>query len=137
MDALGEGREMGRKLAILVAATGLLGVVCLGLLLRGSSTAHAASGKTRIVFDSNRDGDDEIFSMRANGTHQHQLTHNTAIDRRPAYSPIGKRIDFDSDRAGPFYVVTLRVNGTNQRRITHRAGDDFGPAYSPNGKHIA
>ena len=36
-----------------------------------------------IAFASNRDGDFEIFSMRANGKNPTQLTHNTATDSIP------------------------------------------------------
>jgi hypothetical protein len=41
----------------------------------------------RIVFGSDRDGDDEIFKMRADGSRQHKLTRNNDADSEPAYSP--------------------------------------------------
>ena len=34
----------------------------------------------KIAFTSNRDGDDEIYVMNADGTGQTQLTFNTAAD---------------------------------------------------------
>ena len=45
--------------------------------------AYSPDGR-RIVFYSDRDGDEEIFVMRADGTHQRQLTHNTMRHRHRA-----------------------------------------------------
>jgi TolB protein len=58
---------------------------------RWLDAAPAWSGDgTRIVFYSNRDGDDEIYWMQAKrNTTAHQLTHNSLSDQFPAWSPIG------------------------------------------------
>ena len=42
---------------------------------------------TRIAFDSDRDGDVEIYTMRADGTDVRQPTANNAVDLNPAWSP--------------------------------------------------
>ena len=39
----------------------------------------------RIVFGSDRDGDDEIFKMRADGSGQHRLTRNNDSDSEPPF----------------------------------------------------
>ena len=39
---------------------------------------------TRIAFDSDRDGDVEIYTMRPDGTDVRQLTRNAASDGNPA-----------------------------------------------------
>ena len=41
----------------------------------------------KITFSSKRDGNDEIYSMNADGTGQTRLTNNPASDYDPAYSP--------------------------------------------------
>ena len=51
-----------------------------------------------IVFASDRDGDDEIWSMRRDGSAQVALTRNTADDWGPAWSADGARIAFVSNR---------------------------------------
>ena len=40
-----------------------------------------------IVYVSGHDGDDEIYLVRIDGTHQMKLTNNTAQDRFPAWIP--------------------------------------------------
>ena len=52
--------------------------------------AFSPSGK-RIAFDSNLDGDDEIYLMRADGTHRHQITQNPADDGRPVWQSLPRR----------------------------------------------
>ena len=51
--------------------------------------------KEQIVFVSQRDGNEEIYVMDADGSNQHRLTNNDASDpRSPSWSPDGKRVCF-------------------------------------------
>jgi Tol biopolymer transport system component len=43
---------------------------------------------TRIVFTSARDGDQDIWRMRPNGSNQTKLTFNTVMDREPDWQPL-------------------------------------------------
>ena len=56
-------------------------------------------GKT-IVFESNRDGNWEIYIMDSNGDNQKKLTNNPADDRMPSWHPAENKILFQSDRNG-------------------------------------
>ena len=56
----------------------------------------------KIAFQSDRDGDQEIFVMKRSGAHQRQLTHNSDYDELPAYFPNGRRLAFDRYRAGDY-----------------------------------
>ena len=57
----------------------------------------------RIAFMSDRvtannpEGDSEIFIMKADGSHQRQITFNALDDESPAWSPDGRRIAFSRD----------------------------------------
>jgi Tol biopolymer transport system component len=93
--------EMKRLLPILVVAVML--VLAVGCKENGN----------RIAFESNRDGDFEIFVMDANGTHVQQLTDNDDWDSGPAWSPDGKRIAFESDRYGDDEIFVMDADGTN------------------------
>ena len=46
-----------------------------------------SSPEDRTAFDSNRDGDYEIYVMNADGSGQTNLTNNSAWDESPAWSP--------------------------------------------------
>ena len=58
------------------------------------------SEDSKIAFHSDRDGDDEIFVMNADGTGVTQLTDNDGRDGFPVWSPNGIQIAFASNRDG-------------------------------------
>ncbi len=68
---------------------------------------------TRIAFESDRDGDDEIFVMKADGTQVRQLTDNDDRDSGPAWSPDGKHIAFVSNRYGNSEIFVMNADGTD------------------------
>jgi Tol biopolymer transport system component len=46
---------------------------------------------TKILFRSNRDGNNEIYIMNADGTGQTRVTNNPADDTAPRWQPAGTR----------------------------------------------
>jgi Tol biopolymer transport system component len=108
------------------------------LALAQSPADAAFPGKNgRIAFDSNRDGDREIFTMTANGKRETPLTSNMIGDLRPVWSPNGQELAFWSDRPGNHDVHTMNADGTQVRRLTTSPGLDGDPAWSPSGSKIA
>lgn len=93
------------------------------------------SGK--IVFDSDRDGNWEIYAMNADGSDLVRLTNNPAADEYPVWSPDGKQIAFQSERDGNSEIYVMDADGSNQRRITNHPAHDRSPEWSPDGKRIA
>ena len=89
-----------------------------------------------IVFESDRDGDWEVFVMRADGTNQQQLTDNTSADRLPSWSPDGTRIVFESDRDGDYEIFVMEADGTGQQQLTDNTSADWSPGWSPDGTRI-
>jgi TolB protein len=82
--------------------------------------------------------DYDLFTMKADGTHQRNLTRSPGIDDQDAdWSPTGGRIAFASDRDENFEIYSMRANGGDQTRLTFDEAFDFGPAWSPDGRHIA
>lgn len=78
---------------------------------------------SRIVFErsSVRQIHEEIFSVRANGSHLRRLTRSKANDNSPTFSPDGRLIAFSSDRhrpAGVFDIYKMRADGSRLRRVT-------------------
>lgn len=90
-----------------------------------------------VAYDSNRDGDYEIYTTLAgNPTMATKLTNNTSVDQHPRWSPDGAKIVFDSTRDGNLEIYTMNADGTGQTRITNNATFDELPSWSPDGTKI-
>jgi Tol biopolymer transport system component len=74
----------------------------LALALSGAGAARAAFPGTngKIVFETNRNGNEEIYTMHREGTNRVDLTRNPADDTDPRWSSDGSRIVFASNRTG-------------------------------------
>jgi Tol biopolymer transport system component len=92
---------------------------------------------TQIAFRSQRDGNDEIYLMKADGTCQLNLTNDSGDDWSPAWSPDGKRIAFAHFFDGnPFTdIAVINIDGTGFQRLTEGGGEY--PDWSPDGTRIA
>ncbi len=69
-----------------------------------------------IAYCSDQDGDFEIWLMNADGSNQHKLTDNNAMDCSPAWSPDGSQIAFITNRDGNDEVYVMNADGSNVRR---------------------
>jgi Tol biopolymer transport system component len=105
----------------------------------GDTWEYRASGVRAdlIAFVSNRNGNEEIYTMRPDGTGLRNLTNNPAADGHPTWSPDGSRIAFHSNRSGDFEIYTMNADGSNVTRVTNRPGWDGQPSWSPDGNTIA
>jgi pimeloyl-ACP methyl ester carboxylesterase len=91
----------------------------------------------RLVFESERDGNAEIYVIDVGGSNQRRLTENQAEDWWPSWSPDGTQIAFMSTRDGDWEIYVLDVDGGDLHQLTENAADDRGPAWSPDGTRIA
>ena len=78
---------------------------------------------SKIVFRSNRDGNEEIYIMNADGTGQTNLTNDPGMDWHPVWSPDGTKIAFDSWREGKSAIYVMNMDGSNLINLTNRWGD--------------
>ena len=90
-----------------------------------------------VIFTSNRDDNDQIYVMEADGSDPRRLTRHEAYDAEPAWSPDGRRIAFMSDRDGHADIYVMGADGSDPRRLTRDDAYDSQPAWSPDGRHIA
>jgi TolB protein len=91
----------------------------------------------KIVFSSNRSGNDEIYIMNADGTGVKNLSQNPASDKSPTASANGK-IAFASNRGANWDIYTMNLSdGSNVQRLTTNGNDDLLPTWSPTGTEIA
>jgi len=91
----------------------------------------------QIAFQTERDGNFEIYIASADGTRLNRITNNPAVDVFPAWSPDGKQLVFSSDRNGDPDIYIVNVDGSGLKQITEQEGDDALPAWSPDGSRIA
>ena len=89
-----------------------------------------------IVFDSERGGNDDIYTMNTDGSGVKRLTYHGARDVSPAVSPDGGSIAFASNRDGNFQLYVMDRNGDNQQRIIITTTNDLHPDWSPDGTKI-
>ncbi len=89
----------------------------------------------KILFSSTMSGNDEIWSINADGSGQKQLTNNIADDNSPIASPDGNTIYFSSNRAGEVHIWRMNADGSNQTQVTNKEGG-FPIKVSPDGEWI-
>ncbi|RLE06508.1 MAG: Tol-Pal system beta propeller repeat protein TolB [Candidatus Aminicenantes bacterium] len=91
---------------------------------------------SKIVFVSNRDGNDEIYLMDYDGQNQVRLTYNRVRDYMPAWAPDRKKIAYTSFKEGQAILYILDLE---QGKLTtvQNEGTNFAPAFSPDGKKLA
>jgi TolB protein len=91
---------------------------------------------TKIIFVSNRDGNDELYMMDYDGANQTRLTFNKWRDYMPAWSPDQRAVVFTSYRAGnPDLYLLYPYEG--QLVPVSTRGTNFSGAFSPDGKKLA
>jgi len=78
-----------------------------------------------IAFTSNKDGNLDVYTMRADGSDLTNLTNNPAQDVSPVWSPDGKRIAFESDRNGFWQIFLMNVDGSNVIQLTDDKADQW------------
>ena len=113
---------------------------CLFLLLLASmvtSDSIAQRLEPRIVFESNRNGNGDIYAIDIDGNNLVQLTDSPADDGSPACSPYAKKIVFKSDRHGPPDLYMMDSDGNNIVRLTNSNWREAAPFWSPDGTKIA
>lgn len=103
----------------------------------GAPTTTVPLAAKRIAFQTERDGNSEIYTTKPDGTEPINVTLNLAHDSEPAWSPDGTRLAFDSDRSGNFDVWVMNADGTNPVQLTTEPTPDGYPTWSPDGTRLA
>ena len=104
-------------------------------LTQGGGYAWSPSGR-RIGYACQVGNDSEICTIRRDGTHRRQLSHNNVDDYISDWSSTG-RIIFDASDGSDYEIYTIKPNGADRRQLTHNTTDDHSPSFSPSGARIA
>ena len=99
----------------------------------------------KIAFVSERDGNEEIYVMNADGSGQTRLTNAPAADWYPRWSPDGRHLAFSSNlRVGSEAIYVMNADGSRLSRLTTAPGWwssdlrwDRDPSWSSDGRHLA
>src|SRR5436190_9249828 len=100
------------KTVVITLAT----LAALGFAGTARATFPGANGK--IVFETNRDGNADVYTMNPDGTNRINLTHNPGEDVEPRWSTDATRIAFASNRTGSFEIYTMNASGGDVKRLT-------------------
>jgi PKD repeat protein len=90
-----------------------------------------------FAFVTNRDGNNEIYVVNADGSNPVNVSSNGADDTDPAWSPDGTRLAFTSNRQGDFDLHILNISDGTVTQITFDSTDDTQPRWSPDGSRLA
>jgi Tol biopolymer transport system component len=114
-------------------------VAALLLTLIGALPAGAAPPDRLIVFDSDRGGQVDLWTMRTDGTGLAQLTNDKVPDELAEWSPNRKQIAWtrggEESPTGEIWV--MNADGTGRRQVTSNALSDNAVSWSPDGRQLA
>jgi eukaryotic-like serine/threonine-protein kinase len=96
----------------------------------------SADGKS-IVFDSNIEGNQQIFMIPATGGEPRRVTRDGADNFSPEFSPDGRQIVFHTTRNATRDIFVVNTDGSGEQRLTSDAEESYHPAFSPDGLWIA
>jgi len=92
---------------------------------------------SKLVFQSYRDDNWEIYLANGDGSNQTRLTNHGASDIQPRLNRGCTRIVFASNRTGSYEIFTMNTDGSGLRQLTANSTDDGHPSWSPDGTKIA
>ena len=92
---------------------------------------------TLILFESNRDGHWQIYTMDIDGKNQKRLFKSNANDRRPTFHPDKNIVLFESDRTGTNEIYTFNAENKVIKKIPIKlSGNKYFAKYFSNGVEI-
>lgn len=92
---------------------------------------------TKIIFESNRNGNWQIYLMETDSLKQERITTNDFNDRRPTWHPSKNIVLFESDRSGTNEIYQLDLNTYVSSRIPIKSkGEKKYAQFAPNGEDI-
>jgi TolB protein len=86
--------------------------------------------RNKIVFSSDRNGNNQIYEMELDGSYQRRITDNAFNDYNPTYNQDGTEIAFHSNEPGDLSIYKVNVDGTGRTQLYNSPGNDsYNPAW--------
>src|SRR5687768_12529242 len=96
-----------------------LGLLVVAVTVATPAWASFPGENGRVVFQSNRAGSPELYSMNADATDIRRLTWNAVSDAAPRVSPDGGRIVFTRTVSGIDQDIwIMNADGSGERQLT-------------------
>ena len=113
----------------------------------GARAPRASPAGNQIVYESNVDGNLELYLLDLDGVdlarftpediEHKRITFNETDDGSSTFFPDGKRIVFVSSRNEVNQLYTVDIDGQNETHFNPSGHDCYNPTVSPDGKTIA
>ena len=113
----------------------------------GARVPRTSPAGDQVVYESNTDGNLELYLLDLAGINLAQLTpediepkritFNETDDGSPTFFPDGKRIMFVSSRNAVNQLYTIDIDGQNETHFNPNRYDCYNPTVSPDGKTVA
>ena len=91
----------------------------------------------KIVFVSDRNGNDEIYVMNTDGANQKRLTSNVTMDYSPQLSRDGQKIAYVSEMGGGLQVDIMDSDGGNVVKPPANSGNMRNPHWCPQSERVS
>jgi TolB protein len=89
----------------------------------------------QIVFESDRDGNQQLYTMSADGGGQRRISFGEGRYSTPVWSPRGDYVAFTKQSSGRFLIGVMRTDGSGERTLTEGFHNE-GPTWAPNGRFL-
>ena len=89
-----------------------------------------------LTYDSNLNGNGDIYKVPVSGGEPQQLTRDPADDFAPHWSPDGTEIAFHSFRNGNRDIFIISADGSRTETVVAKPNQKLMPRWSPDGRSI-
>jgi len=88
---------------------------------------------SRLVFESDRGGRQQLYVMGANGGEPKRISFGNGRYSTPVWSPRGDLIAFTKQSGGQFLIGVMKPDGSGERILAEGFHNE-GPTWAPNGR---
>src|SRR5262245_54939741 len=105
---------------------------------RWANTPDLSPDGEWLAFDSQGSGQQEdLFVIRRDGASLRQLTDDIGRDRKPYWSPDGKRLVFFSNRGRKWEIWVIKADGGGLQQLTDTPDEVTNAVWAPDGTRLA
>jgi Tol biopolymer transport system component len=126
---------------LLAGGAGVVAVLVLGLVLLRNviwppQPPAPYTSPRPIAFVSDREGNDDIYTVEADGSNLQRLTKDAGSDAQPVWAPDGTRLAFVSDRDDIPEIYVMDRTGAQVKRVTNTRPGGKWYAWSPDSSQL-